>query len=70
MAKLATKAGPDDLPHPMENVKPDNWQDKFEVRLERGHCPDMDSHQLCRRAASSRSLLSAYGNPALYQKRD
>lgn len=31
MAKLATKAGPDDLPHPMENVKPDNWQDKFEV---------------------------------------
>ncbi|KAI0727530.1 hypothetical protein C8Q72DRAFT_886381 [Fomitopsis betulina] len=33
MAKLATKAGPDDLPHPMENVKPDNWQDKFEGRV-------------------------------------
>ena len=35
MAKLATKTGQEDLPHPMENVKPDNWQDKFEVRCER-----------------------------------
>lgn len=34
MAKLANKTGSEELPHPMENVKPDNWQDKFEVRLE------------------------------------